>query len=94
MATKMTFSLDEATASRLRTTALRLRKPQSQVVREAIAEYGARVDRLSDAERADMLRTLDRYLAAAPSRPATAVDAELRRLRVARRGGGRRRTAS
>ena len=86
----MTFSLDDETASRLRTTALRLRKPQSQVVREAIADYGVRADRLSDAERADMLRTLDRYLAAAPSRPVAAVDAELRRLRVARRAGGRR----
>jgi predicted transcriptional regulator len=93
MATKMTFSLDEETASRLRATALRLHKPQSQVVREAIAEYGARVDRLGDAERADMLHALDRYLVTAPSRPAAAVHAERRELRVARRSGGRRRTA-
>jgi predicted transcriptional regulator len=46
MAAKMTSSLDADTANRLRTTARRLRKSQSQVVREAIAEYRARADRL------------------------------------------------
>ena len=88
---KLTFSLDEETVARLRTTAGRVRLPQSQVVREAIAEYAARVGRLGDDERAEMLRAFDRLLPAAPPRrTAAAVDAELRALRAARRRGGRR----
>ena len=89
--TKVTFTLDPETVERLRTTAERLRKPQSQVVREAVAEYAARVGRLSDLERAAMLRAFDRLVPALPSRPARAVDAELRQVRAARRQGGRRR---
>ncbi len=87
---KVTFSLDADTVARLRMTAERLHAPYSQVVREAIAEYGARVGRLSDTERVAMLRTFDRLLPAVPARPASAVDAELRGLRAARRRGGRR----
>ena len=91
---KLTFSLDEETVARLRTTAGRVRLPQSQVVREAIAEYAARVGRLGDDERAEMLRAFDRLLPPAPPRgTAAAVDAELRALRAARRGGGRRKAA-
>jgi predicted transcriptional regulator len=89
-AVRVTFSLDEDTVTRLRTTAERLRKPQSQVVREAVAEYAARAGRLSDGERAAMLRTLDRVMAGAPTRAAAGVDAEIRALRAARRRGGRR----
>jgi hypothetical protein len=87
---KLTFSLDEDTVHRLRATAGRLRKPQSQVVREAVAEYAARVGRLSDGERAAMLRTFDRVVPIVPKRPAAQVDAEIRELRTARRRGGRR----
>jgi hypothetical protein len=87
---KMTFSLDAETAARLRTTADRVRLPQSQVVREAIAEYAARVGRLSEDERAELLRAFDRLLPAVPRKAAAAVDAELRELREARRRGGRR----
>ncbi len=90
MARKLTFSLDEETVERLRTTAERLRKPQSQVVREAVAEYAARAGRLSDAERATLLRAFDRLVPAIPSRPASEVDAEIRQVRAARRRGGRR----
>ncbi len=90
MAVKLTFSLDEETVRRLRTTAERLRRPQSQVVREAVAEYAARVGRLSEAERSAMLRAFDRLASALPPRPTRAVDEELRRLRAARRQGGRR----
>jgi len=90
MAVKLTFSLDEETVRCLRTTAERLRKPQSQVVREAVAEYAARAGRLSDAERAAMLRAFDRLVPALPPRPARAVDEEIRRVRAARRQGGRR----
>ena len=87
---KMTFSLDAETVARLRTTADRVRLPQSQVVREAIAEYAARVGRLSEDERAELLRAFDRLLPAVPRKAAAAVDAELRELRAARRRGGRR----
>ena len=48
---KMTFSLDEQTASRLNRTAEQLSIPKSQVVREAIADYSAQADRLSPTER-------------------------------------------
>jgi hypothetical protein len=86
---KLTFSLDADTVGRLRTAAERLRIPQSQVVREAIAEYGARIGRLSDAERVAMLKVFDQLVPAGTARPAAAVDAELRQLRASRRQGGR-----
>jgi predicted transcriptional regulator len=44
---KVTYTLDDRTVDLLKRTAAQQRKPQSQVVREAIAEYAARVERLS-----------------------------------------------
>ncbi|HVR28706.1 MAG TPA: hypothetical protein VMS86_04160, partial [Thermoanaerobaculia bacterium] len=70
-------------------TADRLRRAKSQVVREAIHEYAARADRLSESERRRLLKELDEALAAVPPRPAEEVDRELAKLREARRGGGR-----
>lgn len=87
---RITFSLDEATVAQIRKTASRLGKPQSHVVRDAVADYAARADRLSDRERAHALGVLERLRAAKPTRPAADVDEELRSLRLARRGGGRR----
>lgn len=49
-AVKMTFTLDDATAQRIDRAALRLGVPKSRVVREAIAEYTARVGQLSESE--------------------------------------------
>jgi hypothetical protein len=89
-AIKVTFTLDEETVARLRQAAGRLRLPQSQVVREAVAEYAARVGRLSESERVTLLRTFDRLLPLVPAKPAASVDDELRELRAARRRGGRR----
>lgn len=86
---KVTFSLDEETVSQLKQTADRLRRAKSQVVREAIHEYAARADRLSESERRRLLKELDEALAAVPPRPAEEVDRELAKLREARRGGGR-----
>jgi hypothetical protein len=86
---KVTFTVDVETVARLRAAAERPRIPQSQVVREAIAEYGARVGRLSETERTAMLKAFDRLVPAVPRRAAAAVDAELRQLRAARRQGGR-----
>ena len=86
----MTFSLDTETVARLRTSAERVGLPYSQVVREAVADYAARIGRLSESERAALLRTFDRLLPSVPAKSASAVDAELRALRAARRQGGRR----
>ena len=86
---KVTFTLDDETVRALRRTAARLKKPQSQVVREAVAHYEARSDRLTDAERKEKLRILDEYAAKIPRRSAADVDRELREIRLARRSGGR-----
>ena len=87
---RATFSLDEATIAEIRRTASRLRKPQSHVVRDAVADYAARADRLSERERAQLMDVLVRLRKARPTRRAAAVDAEMKSLRAARRAGGRR----
>jgi len=88
--TKVTFTLDEATIARLRAAAERLALPKSQVVREAIREFGDRAERLSERERRRLLEAFDRLVPAIPSRPLRDVDRELADLRRARRAGGRR----
>ena len=93
MAKKLTFSVDEATAQTLRKTAERLHKPQSMVVREAVAEYAARIGRLTEGERRKMLKAVDRMLDQPPTRPQAEVARELRAVRTARRQGGRRQPA-
>jgi predicted transcriptional regulator len=87
---KVTFSLDEDTVDQLRRAATRLGLPQSHVVREAVAEYAARVDRLSERERLHLLGVLEGLGAAPPTRSARAVDDEIKTVRTARRTGGRR----
>jgi Arc/MetJ-type ribon-helix-helix transcriptional regulator len=90
---RVTFSLDERTVEAIRRTAARLRRPQSQVVREAVAEYAARADQLTERERREALAILARLRRTKPSRSGSAVDAELRSIRAARRRGGRRHPA-
>ncbi|SRR5579885_320232 len=84
---KITLMLDEESAASLERTAARLRKPKSQVIREAIKDYEANAGRLSDTERRKLLKLLDEY----GKRPATKTDAEvdreLRELRESRRRG-------
>lgn len=87
---RVTFSLDDETVARIRKTAERLRKPQSHVVREAVADYAARADRMSEHERLQALGILERLRAQKPTRPAAAVDRELKSLRRDRRSGVRR----
>ncbi len=87
---KVTFTLDEATIDRLRRTAARVRKPQSQVVREAVKDYAERVGKLTEEERTRLLKLFDTVVPAIPLRPVARVDAELRAIRAARRRGGRR----
>jgi len=91
---KMTFTLDEDTATRIDRTALRLGIPKSAVVREAVAEYAARAGRLSDQERRRMLKVFDDVVERIPLRQVKTADAELVAVRRARRQGGRRTTSS
>ena len=87
---KVTFTLDDATVAEIRRTAERLGRPQSQVVRQAVAEFAARADRLSESERLRMLGVLEALRAAPKRGTAAAVDRELVAVRTARRRGGRR----
>lgn len=89
---KVTYSLDDATVRRIRRAAERMGKPQSQVVREAVAEYDARTDRLSEAERLRMLDVLDRWRKEHTPRSPESVEAELREIRESRREGWDRRS--
>ena len=87
---KATFVLDPEAFDKLRLAAARLSRSQSWVVREAICEYAQRVGRLSESERRHMLGALDTLLPRIPRRPLSAVQAEIRSVRRARRKGGRR----
>ena len=89
---KVTYSLDDATVRRIRRAAERLGKPQSHVVREAVAEYDARTDRLSEAERLRMLDVLDRLRREPVTRSQESADAELREIRLSRLEGWERRS--
>jgi hypothetical protein len=84
---KLTFSLDDETVQALRKAAERSRKPQSLIVREAIAHYTAREELLPDAERERLLGVLRRIRKRPPTRSASEVDQELRNIRRARRAG-------
>jgi hypothetical protein len=88
--TKVTFTLDADTVARLQATAERLAIPKSQVVREAIRDFGERAGRLGERERRRLLETFDRLVPAIPPRPVRDVGRELVGLRRARRAAGRR----
>ncbi|HUL79114.1 MAG TPA: ribbon-helix-helix protein, CopG family [Vicinamibacteria bacterium] len=87
--TKVTFTLDRDTIARLRATAERLAIPKSQVVREAIRDFGDRAGRLTERERRRLLEDFDRLVPAISVRPLRDVERELAELRRARRAGGR-----
>ena len=86
---RATFTLDDQTETVLRRTAERLNMAKSEVVREAVQEYGARVGRLSEAERLRLLAAFDEHVRRIPQRPLAEVEAELEEIRRARRSGGR-----
>ena len=90
---KVTYTLDDETVHRIRRVATRLGKPQSLVVREAVKDYEARSDRLSDEERVRLLAAFDELVPKIPPRPRSAVDVELAEIRRARRHGGRKHRA-
>ena len=90
MVRKVTFTLDDRTIQRLSNAAERLKKPKSEVVREAIADYHQRIGKLSEAERLRLLKILDEMASRPPTRPQAEVEREIAEIRAARRTGGRR----
>lgn len=87
---KVTFTLDDETVERIRRASRDHNKPQSQVVREAVAHYTAREERLSEAEKQRMLAAIDEYRRIAPKRSQAEIRREIAEIRRARRSGGRR----
>jgi len=87
---KVTFTVDDETVRTLRTMSERLGKPQSMVVREAVAEYAANAGRLTEGERRRMLAAVDAIIKRPATRSQAAVERELKEIRRARRHGGRR----
>ena len=84
---KLTFSLDEGTVRLLRRVSEQKRKAQSLIVREAIAEYGAREEKLPDEERERRLAVLREIAAQPPTRSRVNVERELRDIKRLRRTG-------
>ena len=74
----------------LRRAAQRLSKSRSEIVREAIRDYSERIGKLSERERLRMLEIFDDVVPRIPTRPLSEVEDELKEIRSARRGGGRR----
>jgi predicted transcriptional regulator len=87
---KVTFTLDEKTVGKLQDASERLSKPKSEIVREAVLDYHARMGRLSEEERLRMMRALEKHLARPPQRSQAEVDRELKELRASRHRGWRR----
>lgn len=74
----------------LRRAAERLSKSRSEIVREAIRDYSERIGKLSERERLRMLEIFDDVVPRIPTRALSEVEDELKEIRSARRGGGRR----
>jgi len=87
---KVTFTLDEKTVGKLQDASQRLSKPKSEIVREAVLDYHARIGSLSEKERLRMMRVLEEHLARPADRSQVEVDRELKELRASRRSGWRR----
>jgi len=88
---KMTFTMDEETAEQLRQAASRLRRPQSQIVRQAIRDYADRIGTLSEEERSRLLEIFDHVVPAIPARPLADVESEIAEVRATRRRATRTR---
>ena len=83
---KATFCLDAATIRRIESASRQLNKTKSEILREAVKHYHARLDSLSASERLRMLKALDGFASQAAPRPRDEVDKELDEIREARRG--------
>ena len=86
---RATFTLDRKTERILRRTAERLGMAKSEVVREAVQEYGERVGKLSESERLRLLSAFDDLVPRIPARPLAEVEAEIEAIRESRSAGGR-----
>lgn len=88
---KLTFTVDEETVRRLRKLAERSKKPQSLIVREAIARYAIASEdvRIPESERDRQLSIVRALRANGPERTAEQADAELAELRESRQTPGR-----
>ena len=89
---KRTFVLDDHTVRTIQLLAERQQKPQSHVVREAVAVYAAHGQKLSAQERERKLQLLDQLTRQSITRSSHEVDAELHDLRRSRRAGWHRRS--
>ncbi|MGE3274504.1 MAG: ribbon-helix-helix protein, CopG family [Vicinamibacterales bacterium] len=87
---KVTFTLDEATVAALKRESARTGKPQSLIVREAIAQYEARGDRLTAAEQQHLLGVIAEIRASRTADAGTRAAREATAVTRARREGGRR----
>lgn len=85
----MTFTLDGETADRIDRAAVRFGMPKSAVVREAVSEYSARGDRMSESERIRMLAVFDEVIPRVPKRAASDVAKEIAAIQKSRRTGWR-----
>lgn len=90
MVAKVTFTLDDATVRTLRLLAERRQKPQSLIVREAVARYAGEEEKLPEDERLRRLAVLKDLMRQPPTRSVEEVEAELVEIRRARRTGWRR----
>lgn len=90
MSVKSTFTLDNQTTETIRRLAHRTGKPQSQIVREAIAYYATQDEKATPAERERWLETFDTLLARVAPRAQQAVEDEVATVRASRAGWTRR----
>jgi hypothetical protein len=89
---KVTYTLDDETVAKVKRAADASGRPQSSIVREAVAAYQPAGDRLPDAERQRILRLLDFYMPRVRGkRSAQAAAREIREIRAARRASSLRR---
>ena len=86
--TKVTFTLDELTVRLIEEAAEIQHKPKSQVIRDAVKDYRARIGRLSESERQRRLEAFDRFYPLVHIRSREETDAELEEIRESRRLSG------
>jgi predicted transcriptional regulator len=84
MTHKATFTLDEATIRALQEASAATGKSQSLVVREAVAQYGSRPDKMSPAERRYKLKVFREFRKTGPLMSRAEADAEIEEIRRAR----------
>ena len=90
MSVKSTFTLDDTTVRTIRRLAEREGKPQSLVVREAVAHYASRDEKSTPEERARWLGTFDELVGRVAPRSRHAIEDEVAAVRRSRRAGWRR----